>query len=100
MSDILKGINNEQLKVVTSNDNVYIIRGGKHMKNSLDKLRIELYGMGEFQGYLKSVSTANQKVYSTNNKYEAKTYAKRETAEKDADRVRRITCGGLDTRIV
>ncbi len=68
--------------------------------NNLDKLRIELYGMGQFQGYLKSVSMANQRVFSTNNKYDAKTYAKRETAEKDADRVGRITCGGLDTRIV
>ena len=68
--------------------------------DKLDRLRIELYGMGQFQGYLKSVSMANQRVYSTNSKYEAKTYAKRETAEKDADRVGRITCGGLDTRIV
>jgi len=45
--------------------------------DKLDRLRIELYGMGQFQGYLKSVSVANQRVYSTNNKYEAKTYAKR-----------------------
>ena len=68
--------------------------------DKLDRLRIELYGMGQFQGYLKSVSVANQRVYSTNNKYEAKTYAKKETAEKDADKIGRITCGGLDTRII
>lgn len=70
------------------------------MKKSLDKLRIELYGMGKFQGYLKSVSVANQKVTPTNNKYEAKSYARRETALKDVDTIGRITCDTIICRIV
>lgn len=70
-------------------------------KNSLDKLHIELYGnMGEYLGYAKHVSTARDVVVSTKMKAEAKAYAKKETAEKDCERILRITNGGLKPRVV
>ena len=65
------------------------------MKNRLDALHVELYGNGQFQGYLKSVSTYYQKVESTPNKMEAKAYAKMETAQKDGELVRVLTHGAL-----
>ena len=51
------------------------------MKNKLDALHIELYGGGQFQGYLKSVSTYHQHIDSTPNKADAKAYAKFETLQ-------------------
>ena len=69
------------------------------MSNSLDKLHIELYSTdGVFQGYLKSVSVFHQKVTSIPNKLDAKSYAKVETAEKDARLVDIITRGCLVCR--
>lgn len=70
------------------------------MKNSLDKLHIALYGGGQFQGYLKSVSIYHTKVTSTQNKSEAKAYAKRETAMKDVELVHVLTHAGLTCEIV
>ena len=49
---------------------------------------------------MKIISVANQKVKSTVNKCDAKSYAKQETALKDVNTVGRITCGGLECRIV
>lgn len=65
------------------------------MKDKLDKLRIELYGNGIFQGYVKSVSAANQKVKSTPNKVDAKTYSSFESAGRDAEKIMHITHGAL-----
>lgn len=70
------------------------------MKNKLDALHIELYGGGQFQGYLKSVSTYHQHVDSTLNKADAKAYARFETAQKDCQLVGLLTAGGLNTNIV
>ena len=70
------------------------------MKDKLDKIRIELYGNGVFQGYVKSVSTANQKVISTPNKADAKTYGSPETAVKDTDKIMAMTHGALSCCII
>ena len=70
------------------------------MRDNLDKLRIELYGDGKFQGYLKSVSMANQNVKSTMNKMEAKTYSKEDTAYKDIEKISHITRGILICKTV
>lgn len=70
-------------------------------RDKLDKLRIELYGTnGEYLGYAQSVSPARNKIEYTNMKAEAKTYAKKETAYKDCERILRITNGGLKPRVV
>lgn len=70
------------------------------MANSVDKLHIALYGGGQFQGYLKSVSIYHSKVTSTQHKSEAKAYAKIETAMKDAELVQALTHAGLMCEIV
>ena len=69
------------------------------MKNSLDKLRIELYGNGIFQGYVKSVSESKQHVTSTMNKMDAKTYSSMTTASKEIDKIANITRGNLICRL-
>lgn len=70
------------------------------MRDKLDKIRIELYGNGIFQGYVKSVSTSNQKVKSTMDKDDAKTYGSSITAGKDIEKIKRMTHGGLICNIV
>lgn len=70
------------------------------MKNNLDKLRIELYGNGIFQGYVKSVSLAKNKVTSTNNKMDAKTYGKQSTAKEDVHKIMYLTSGALTCNII
>ena len=66
------------------------------MTNSLDKIHIELYSTdGKFQGYLKSVSVYHNKVTSIDNKIDAKSYAKVETALKDCELVGVLTHGAL-----
>ena len=65
----------------------------------IEKYIIEMYNVGIFQGYLKSISVKNKKVQSTDDKYAAKTYTKSETAFKDIERVRKITNDGLWCRL-
>lgn len=64
-----------------------------------ERVNIYLYGNGQFLGYLKSISIANQKIKSTKDKSEAKGYAKYETALKDADAVGMMTHGGIIAEI-
>lgn len=65
------------------------------MKNNLDKIRIELYGGGIFQGYVKSVSEAKQNVKSTMSKSDAKTYSNIELASREIDKISKITRGTM-----
>lgn len=66
-----------------------------------DRLYIEIYSIdGMFLGYIKSVSMARLKVESTKSKFNAKSYAKRETAYKEKDRIEKITRGTLISKIV
>ncbi len=69
------------------------------MAKKYDSLRIEVYGDGKFQGWLKSVSTYNHAITSTTNKAEAKTYAKNDTAMKDAMLANQIVRGTLSFNI-
>ena len=65
------------------------------MKDKSDKLVIELYGGGQFQGYLKHLSIANRHFDSTPYKQEAKAYAKVATANKDIEAVAILTNGAI-----
>lgn len=61
---------------------------------------IGLYGGGAFQGYLKTISNTKQRVWSTHDLEEAKSYATEKTAKKNAELVEQITYGGLVTDIL
>lgn len=70
------------------------------MRDKLDKLRIEIYGNGIFQGYVKSVSESKQYLKSTMDKKDAKTYSSMIIASKEIDRIHNITRGTLRLNVV
>lgn len=69
------------------------------MKSKQDKLRIELYANGQFQGYAKHISVYNNKVESTYSKEDAKVYSTAEKAQQDASLIALITKGCLTANI-
>lgn len=62
-------------------------------RSNLDKLHIELYTDGVFQGYAKHVSVANRKVDSTPNKIDALSFATQRAANNVCDKILNITHG-------
>lgn len=65
------------------------------IRNNLDKLHIELYANGVFQGYAKHVSIANRKVESTMYKAEALSFSTQGAAKNICDKITNITKGCL-----
>lgn len=59
--------------------------------NDRDKIHIELYGNDIFQGYVKSVSVAKQKVESTYKLEEARPFASEYSALKCCTTIQEIT---------
>ena len=59
---------------------------------------IELYSMGEFQGYLKSIR--NGRIYSTTNKMEAKTYVRKGNATTAVETIQMMTMGWIFGKII
>lgn len=64
-------------------------------RNNLDKLHIELYANGVFQGYAKHVSVVNRKVQSTQHKVEALSFSTQGAANKICEKIDNITQGYL-----
>lgn len=64
-------------------------------RNNLDKLHIELYANGVFQGYAKHVSVANQKVESTQCKSDALSFSTQGAANNVCKKIVDITRGCL-----
>ena len=60
-----------------------------------DKLHIELYACGVFQGYAKHVSEAKQKIESTQYKSEALSFSTESAANRVCDKIINITDGCL-----
>ena len=67
--------------------------------DKFDRMRIMLYGNGRFIGYLKSVSQTKGRVLSTQYKEDAKSYAKKTTADKDVEIVKMLTHGAIEAEI-
>lgn len=65
------------------------------MTNKQDKMCIELYAGGIFQGYALHVSPTHCFVDSTPYKQDAKRYTSQKTAEKDLLNIDKITKGNL-----
>ena len=65
------------------------------MNNKHDKICIELYAGGMFQGFALHVSKTNQTVDSTPYKQDAKRYTSHKTAEKDIELIDYITKGNV-----
>lgn len=59
---------------------------------------IELYSMGEFQGYLKSIK--NGRIYSTLDKKEAKTYVREGNATTATENIQMMTRGWMFGKII
>ena len=59
---------------------------------------IELYSMGEFQGYLKSIK--NGRIYSTPDKKEAKTYVREGNATTATENIQMMTRGWMVGKII
>lgn len=68
-------------------------------KNSLDKLHIELYANGEFQGYAKHVSEVKRKVDSTTNKADALHFSTQRAANNVCDKILNITHGCIMCKV-
>ena len=68
-------------------------------RNSLDKLHIELYIDGVFQGYAKHVSLANRKVDSTPDKMDALYFSTQQAANNVCDKIMNITHGCISCRV-
>lgn len=64
-------------------------------KDRHDRIVIEIYGNGKFQGYLKSIGRTKNWFDSTNAKMNAKTYASLDTAKKDMERISVMTKGAV-----
>ena len=69
------------------------------MNNKYDGLRLEIYANGQFQGWVKKISTFNNEVVPTTNKMEARTFAKMETADKYAKLAYQIVRGTLSFKV-
>lgn len=59
---------------------------------------IELYSMGEFQGYLKSIK--NGRIYSTPDKKKAKTYVRKGNATTTTENIQMMTRGWIFGKII
>lgn len=60
---------------------------------------IQLYANGDNQGYLTHVSKANQKIESSYNLQQAKTYSREVLANQDIQKVIEISKGTIEPRL-